>query len=166
MVEPVSARAENDPAVNLAPIEAEVGLPQWIFGMSRYAFAADGEIAVCYSSHGIDHLGVISPGSREIREVTTPFTSITSLGATPEGVVAIAASPARGVRRCAHRLRDARRWRNRSRAPSPRLEIDSAVFSVPQAIEFATSGDRTAHALYYKPTKPRRRGAGRRGGRR
>jgi len=34
------------------------------------------------------------------------------------------------------------------------ITLDPAAFAVPESIEFATSGGRTAHALFYRPTNP------------
>ncbi len=48
--------------VPVAPIEAEIGVPHWVFGQSRYAFLPDGRVAVAYASGGLDHLAVITPG--------------------------------------------------------------------------------------------------------
>ena len=38
--------------------------------------------------------------------------------------------------------------------PPRDLGVDPAWFSVPESIDFPTSGGRTAHALYYPPANP------------
>src|SRR3546814_20063457 len=37
-------------------LEAEIGTPQWVFGMSRYGFLADGRMVFAYAREGLDHL--------------------------------------------------------------------------------------------------------------
>ena len=44
---------------SLTNIEAEIGLPQWVFGQSRYAFVGD-EIWFVYREAGIDKLATLS----------------------------------------------------------------------------------------------------------
>ena len=45
----------------VAPLEAEIGVPHWVFGQSRYAFLPDGRVAIAYASGGLDHLAVVTP---------------------------------------------------------------------------------------------------------
>ena len=44
------------------PIEAEIGVPHWVFDQSRYAVLGDGRILVAYARDGLDHLGVVPAG--------------------------------------------------------------------------------------------------------
>lgn len=148
----------------LAPVEAEIGIPHWVFDNSRYAVLADGRILVAWFRHGLDHLGVIPAGGGAMVPLESPFTAISSVRAfgngavlvgastTSEAVVAVIDVPARpdidgSTTVLAAPLRAARD-----------LGLGTEWFSVPEPIEFPTTGDRTAHALFYPPTNPGFRG--------
>jgi hypothetical protein len=50
------------PSRNIAavlPMDAEFGQPQWVFGMSTYAFAGAGRLVCSYASKGLGRLGAI-----------------------------------------------------------------------------------------------------------
>ena len=141
-------RVDGERHVALAPMAAEFGAPQWGLDTARYGFLADGSIACVYTEHGIDHLGVIAPGAGAVREVATPFTAFTSIAAGPGGVAVIAGGPTTvaSIARIAlpggevaivQRSIDA--------------ALDPGYLSPARPIEFPTTGDRTAHALYYPP---------------
>jgi dipeptidyl aminopeptidase/acylaminoacyl peptidase len=142
-------RLDGDDAIAIAPIEAEVGVPQWVFGFSRYAFLPDGTIACVYTKEGNDVLGLIRPGSNCIEPLDTPFTTIDychttqdgkiwAIGASPtEFATIISVDPASGEVERIHR--------------SSKLEIDPGYVSVAEPIEFPTENDTTAHALFYAP---------------
>jgi dipeptidyl aminopeptidase/acylaminoacyl peptidase len=148
--------AEGGEPEHLAPMEAELGTPQWVFGLSTYAFLPDGRIACLYGRGPVWRLGLLEPGAgRRVSPLELEFTSfypprLRSLASgllatfaggptTPTALVTI--DPVGGavvevVRR------------------SQELEIDPAYLSVPRPVEFPTEGGQTAHALYYPPTNP------------
>ena len=70
-----TADGEVEPMVLM---EAEIGLPQWVFGESRYAFLSGDRVVFAYSREGFDHLAVRGPDG-VVRELDTPFTSIESV---------------------------------------------------------------------------------------
>ncbi len=45
---------------SLCPLEAEFGLPQWVFGMSTYAFIEPGQLLCTYLDRG--HVAAGAPG--------------------------------------------------------------------------------------------------------
>jgi dipeptidyl aminopeptidase/acylaminoacyl peptidase len=144
------------PVEAVAPIDAEIGVPQWVFDQSRYAELADGRILCAYARDGFDHLGVIEPGTHEVTELSTPFTSFASLSKFADGAVFVAASPTSepvvavvdlGPGSAEPTFAIVR--------PARDLGLDAAWLSVPRPITFATTpADQTAHALYYPPTNP------------
>ena len=73
--------AEVEP---LCEMEAEFGEPQWVFGMSSYAFVSDERIVCAYTERGRARLGVIDAATKELRPVETPYTDITYVRASPE----------------------------------------------------------------------------------
>ena len=135
----------------LAPMEAEFADPAWIFDRSTYGFLPDGAIVAVARTHGRDELFRIEPGHL-IGELETPFTELDALRVGPATVVALAGAPgdpAIVVRFDPVTLAPAGVLRRAST-----MTLDPASISRPEAIEFPTTGDRTAHGLYYPPTNP------------
>jgi dipeptidyl aminopeptidase/acylaminoacyl peptidase len=130
----------------LYPMEAEFGLPQWVFGMSTYAFESENRIVCAYIERGFSKLAIIDTATGLLEKIETPLTRIESVQATPGAAYFIAASPAEtaGVIRFDmdnHRFETLRR--------SSGLKIDPGYISVPQAVEFPTENGLTAHGFFY-----------------
>lgn len=137
----------------ITALEGEIGVPQWVFGQSRYAPLADGRILCAFARDGIDHLGVIEPDTNAITELTTPYTSLAALHAFGEGAVLVGASATIEPAVVLVDLPDGRIDPTLAVIRQPRdLGVDSAWFSVPEPITFPTTSDDHAHALYYRPT--------------
>ncbi|HEX9529923.1 MAG TPA: hypothetical protein VF954_02205, partial [Acidimicrobiales bacterium] len=153
--------ASPSAAEPLAPLDAEFGLPQWVFDQATYAFLADGTIACLWSSQGTVHLGLIDrPGVR--RELEVPYTSMNGLRAEGSEVVLVGAGPTRAPAIVRLDLGAGQRER-----PEPTVVSSVAApalgpgwTSKPEPIRFPTSGGRTAFALHYPPTHPDRTGTG------
>ena len=58
--------------------EAELGYPQWVFDLSRYAFLADGRIACIFTRAAIDGLELLDPESGRLEPLDLPYTSYAS----------------------------------------------------------------------------------------
>jgi dipeptidyl aminopeptidase/acylaminoacyl peptidase len=132
----------------LFEMEAEFGLPQWVFGMSTYAFESTERIVCTYSQNGASHLASLDTRTSELKVIETPYTSIGGLRAAPGRAVFHAGAPVEHeaiVRLDLHtgELTVLRR--------SSTLEIDGGYLSTPQAIEFPTESGLTAHAFFYPP---------------
>jgi dipeptidyl aminopeptidase/acylaminoacyl peptidase len=144
----------------VAPMAAEIGTPAWVFAQRRYAFLADGRVAIASTADGRDHLAVIDPISDptsqpvEIVQVETGFTALASLqryghglvfvGGSPDGepVIAMVDVPRRGAATVAV-IRSARS-----------LGLDPTWFPVPEAITLPTPDGEVTHAVFYAPTNP------------
>jgi len=135
----------------LAAMDAEFADPSWIFDRSSYGFLPDGAIVAIARANGRDHLYRIEPG-RLIGEVEMPFTELDALRATPTTIVAVAGAsgdPSIVARFDPVTLAPAGVLRRAST-----ITFDPAIISLPESIEFPTTGGRTAHGLYYPPTNP------------
>ncbi len=132
----------------LCEMEAEFGKPQWVFGMSTYAFESVERIICTYTSHGTWQLGNLDTRTRRLEPIGTPYTEITGVRACPGQAVFLAGSPGEAVSVISLDLGTGKRQVLRS---SSKLQVDSGFISQPQAIEFPTEGGRTAHALFYGP---------------
>jgi dipeptidyl aminopeptidase/acylaminoacyl peptidase len=139
----------------LATLEAEFADAPWTFDRSSYGFLPDGSVAAVARSGGRDHLYRIEPGTR-IAEVEMPFTELEWLRVGAHTVVALAGragDPSVIARFDPVTLAPAGVLRR-----ATTVTFDPAIIAEPESIEFPTAGDRTAHALYYRPTNPEFRG--------
>jgi dipeptidyl aminopeptidase/acylaminoacyl peptidase len=135
----------------LAPMAAEFGTPQWVFGMSTYAFVADGRIACIVSQDGMDRLVYVKPGQpTRVENANLPYTAFgRRLRANGNTLVFIAASATEAS--AVVRLDTSSGAREILRRSLDRA-IDAEYVSPPRAIAFPTEdGKATAYALYYRP---------------
>lgn len=140
--------------VPLAPMEAEFAYPQWAFGESRYAFLSGGRIACAYTLHGMEHLGMIHPGSGRVERLESEVTSVQPPHLASDGdetLVFVGGGPTLG--RSALRL-DVRTGRlDVLRSPIARLP-DHRYLSAPVPFTYKTGDGREAHGLFYRPANP------------
>jgi dipeptidyl aminopeptidase/acylaminoacyl peptidase len=136
----------------LAPMEAEFGTPQWVFGMSTYAFLEDGRVACVISQDGFDHIAFVRPAAgRSVEIAELPYSAISRrIRASGNTLLFVAASPTEAsavIRMDA--ATGAREVLRRGLESPP----DVGFVSRPRAISFPTAdGKATAHAIYYPPT--------------
>jgi dipeptidyl aminopeptidase/acylaminoacyl peptidase len=129
--------------------EAEFGLPQWVFGMSTYAFVSPGRIVCTYTESGSSYLAVLDTESGELEPLETPYSSIAYVRAdVAAGIVFRGSSPTEAA--CIVRL-DPSTGLHEVLRRSGDLEIDPDYLSVPEPVEYPTEDGRTAHAFYYPP---------------
>ncbi len=140
-------RLENEikPVVEM---EAEFGMPQWIFGMSTYAFESAQRLICTYTQNGKWQLAQIDLATDQLDVIETPYTGIAYLQASPGCAVFVGGSatePTAIVKldTTTQTLEVLRR--------SSRNEIDSGFISVPETIEFPTTQGQTSHAFFYPP---------------
>ncbi len=140
---------DGDQPRPLLPMEAEFGIPQWVFGLSRYTLLDDGTIACCYVQDGFDHLALLRPG-QQLEQLDLPYSWFSSLHAHGGTLVFNAASPTEPVSVVRMDLHTKERD---VLARSLAHDIDPKYLSRPRSIAFPTDNGRaTAFALYYPPT--------------
>ncbi|KPK90474.1 MAG: peptidase [Anaerolineae bacterium SM23_ 63] len=136
--------------IALAPIEADLGVPQWQFGFSRYAFLADGRVACVYNLDGIHHLGSIASDEGKIRPLETPLTSITFLRSNEDDVLYFVGGNFQQFPALLRMEVNTREIETVYRPPGEM--IDPGYLSIPESIEFPTEDGLSAYALFYPPT--------------
>ncbi len=142
-------RLDGGGARALAPMDAEFGTPQWVFGLSRYTFVGDGSIACFYVRDGFEHLALLRPG-QPLQTLDLPYTSYSGLHANGDTLVFSAASPTDAT---AVMHMDLRTGERQVLGRTLAHDLDSRYVSRPRPIAFPTgNGQVTAHALYYPPT--------------
>lgn len=65
---------------NICPMDAEFGLPQWVFGMSTYAFLED-RILCTYCVQGTWSLALLNPQTKKLTTLESPGTYFTQIRA-------------------------------------------------------------------------------------
>ncbi|HEU5015409.1 MAG TPA: S9 family peptidase [Roseiflexaceae bacterium] len=141
-------RWHNGEAQALAPMEAEWGVPQWVFGMSTYGIDADGHVIATVSKDGIGHVVVLEPDSGHLTWVPTPFTSLDGIRVQGHRAVFLGGMPTAPTALYDHDLRTGDTVALRR---SSDLEIDKGYLSEPQSIEFPTENGLTAYGIFYPP---------------
>jgi dipeptidyl aminopeptidase/acylaminoacyl peptidase len=137
--------------VPLCPHASEFGRPQWVFGMSSYAFADARTIVCVHGRGGEDRLALLDVATGGLRDLPLPFVAVDAVDAGRGRVACIAASPTRAAAVVAFRLGDAGVREERA---SSALELDPSALSCAEAIEVATPDGETTHAFYYAPRNP------------
>ncbi len=140
-------------ATPILPMDAEFGAPQWVFGVTTYGFPSDNTITARYTQSGDWKIGRVFLGPRSgtvppMATLELPYSNISGIVVTDKHAYAIAGSPTEAEALVEIDLMTGKLQVIRS---SSSAKIDPAYTSVPEAIEFPTSGGKTAHAFYYPP---------------
>jgi dipeptidyl aminopeptidase/acylaminoacyl peptidase len=142
----------------LVEIEAEIGEPQWMLGLGRYAILADGRVVFARSRDGFEGLAVrLVDGT--VTDLELPYTFVTNVWVAADSeLVLVAGTPTTepsvsrvvlGTGAAVESVVPLRPARDLGE-----LGVDASYVSVPEAIEFPSQGGRTAHALLYSPKNP------------
>ncbi|QBD80171.1 S9 family peptidase [Ktedonosporobacter rubrisoli] len=128
--------------------EAEFGVPQWIFGMSTYAFASAQSIICWYTAKGIEHLARLDTTNGQLTPIELPYSTFTNIQASNGYAVFEAASPAED-----QTLLQLNLSANKAEVlrQASKVKVKQAYISEPQSIEFPTENGLSAYAYYYPP---------------
>ncbi|MEE3715688.1 prolyl oligopeptidase family serine peptidase [Tumidithrix elongata RA019] len=135
----------------LCPMEAEFGLPQWVFGMSTYAFVSAERLICSYTQKGRWYLATLDLSSKSLQPLDTPYTQISGLQATKEKVAFLAGSPTQATAIVQINLSTGKSQILRC---SSDLAISASYISIPEAVEFPTENGLTAYGFFYPPQNP------------
>ena len=136
---------------------SEIGGPQWVFGVQRWAELSDGRLAVVVTTAAVDALGVL-PGDGTVTPIDTAFVEINRIATTDRNTILIsgatATAPAAlvevdpgGDTVAVHR-------------PPDEIGVGSEWFSSAQAVTCPVTGSgsgrpgRETHAFVYLPSAP------------
>lgn len=135
--------------VPIFEIDAEIGVPQWVFGYSRYAFLSDGRIACIVDKNGFEYVALLDTRSSKRTKLELPYTvfaSIRSDGADTVFFPAASGTRAAEVVSCRSNGKSTKVLKR-----SLEIKIGRGHVSEPEAIEFPTSNGLTSYALFYPP---------------
>jgi dipeptidyl aminopeptidase/acylaminoacyl peptidase len=141
-------RNEDGSVESLHEMQAEFGMPQWVFGMSMYAFESAERIICAYIEKGSWRLASLETRTGKFETVETPYTDITYLRASAGRAVFRGGSPTSPASIVQLDLQTGQMEVLRR---SNGLQIDPGYFSTAQPVEFPTENGQTAHAFFYPP---------------
>ncbi len=142
-------RANGESIECLHKMEAEFGAPQWVFGLSTYAFESADKIVCAYVEKGIWSLATIDTRAKTFQQVETSYSEISYVRAANNRAVFRAGSPRESF---AILRMDLTTGETSKLQQASKVEIDPRYISEPIAVEFPTGNGLTAHGFYYAPT--------------
>jgi dipeptidyl aminopeptidase/acylaminoacyl peptidase len=137
----------------IAPMTAEFGQPQWVFGMAAYAVTARDRIVCTYTEAGLGHLAVVDLATGALHPFKTSFTQFASVRAHGNQAAFIAGAPAHPTSVVVIDLTTGQyRILKKATEILDQSNRPIADYLAPlEAIEFPTSGGRSAYGLFYRP---------------
>ncbi|MGH2345345.1 MAG: S9 family peptidase [Chloroflexota bacterium] len=141
-------RLEAGAPAPLYPMEAEFGVPQWVFGQSTYAFAGPTRLVCAYGSRGKQYLAVLDTENHTFTPIDSGYDDFGDIQAMATHALCVAASPTAAPAIVRIALADGKVDVLKT---SSDITVDPGYLSTPQAIEFPTEGGVIAHAIFYPP---------------
>ncbi len=128
---------------------AEYAHPQWVFGMSAYAFVNDTSLVAASNTGGIWGLSRIDIETGEEMPITSPYTDFDDIHGGNGRLLFVGSSPTQGS---AIVCLDVASGTFEELVHGSTLTIDPGYISTPEAIEYPTENGLTAYGFYYPPT--------------
>ena len=141
-------RSANGLVECLHEMDAEFALPQWVFGLSTYAFGSVDKIVCAFVEKGIWKLGTIDTRTRQFDHIETPFSEISFVQAAPGRAIFRAGGPTEPF---SIGEMDLTSGKTKLLRRATKIDIDASYISEPQPVEFPTENGLTAHGFYYPP---------------
>lgn len=136
---------------NLCPMEAEFGVPAWVFGRPTYAFLPDGQIACMVVEKGVDSLGILDPATKTLEKPDLPFTLVQNLVTYEDKVYFFGAGPTLPISIVSY---DPKTNNCKVVKQSFDVPITDEWISKGEIIEYPSLDGKTGYAFYYPPTNP------------
>jgi len=145
----------EDGPENLLDMDAEFGLPHWVFGLSTFGFLREDRILAAYTREGTWKIAEIDTEFGDMEERTTPMTEIQSMWIGGDLAIVKGGSPSMphslmrldlksGVMDVIRRSTD--------------IYIEPDMLSVPEPIVFSNREGGHSHAFFYPPRNQEFRG--------
>jgi len=132
----------------LYPMEAEFGMPQWIFGMSTYGFTSENNILCTYTKNGMWYLALLDINNKTFTPIENTF-SETFFLQCGKGFAAFFGSSS--TQPWTLVKMDFRTNKIDPIKQAFEVAVDTEYLSNAQPISFPTTNGKTAHAIYYAP---------------
>jgi dipeptidyl aminopeptidase/acylaminoacyl peptidase len=135
----------------VCPMSAEFAGPAWTFGDRWFGFLGGDSILACFTEAGRWHLAQIASATGRLTRLPLPYTELSGISIADGQAVLRAGAPDRPA---AILLFEPASGQLRELCTSGMLPVDPIWLARPEAIEFASGPDQSAHALVYPPTNP------------
>ncbi len=142
-------RRDGDQVRPVLSMDAEFGMPQWLFGMSTFAFESAQRLICSFTREGTWRLAEIELTADKLQVIDTPYTDIACLQAAP-GIAAFIGGTVKEPAAVVRLDLDSKSPEILQRS-SP-VDLDDGFIAIPQSVEFPTADELRAHAFFYKPT--------------
>ena len=139
---------QNGKTKPLFNMEAEFGLPQWVFGMSTYGFASAEKLICTYTQNGVWYLANVQTDTQKLEKIKTDYTSIESVQVNAQIAVFIGGSPSQFPSVVKLDLNTQFPYIIRS---SCNIELQPEYLSTSQTIKFPTANGLRSYAFFYPP---------------
>ncbi|HET9203143.1 MAG TPA: prolyl oligopeptidase family serine peptidase [Acidimicrobiia bacterium] len=144
-------RLDGDAVKPLLAMDADFGVPAWIFGYRTYGFLSGGRILTTFWEDGIDHLGIIAPKGGRLTPLPDELTCHNFLvtdGESRAWFVGFGTQTPSAIYQLdvdADVLEVIR---------ANRMPVEPAYVPTPRVITFPTGDGEVAHAVHYPPANP------------
>jgi dipeptidyl aminopeptidase/acylaminoacyl peptidase len=136
----------------VAPMEAELGHPQWNLGNSVYAFGGASRVVAAYSRAGLSKLALVERATGRLTDIPLPFSTIDSVRSDGADRVTFVAGGPRTAPAVV--LYDLAAATHRILAKASDLADDTRIsrhFTSAEPVTFPTTSGEVAHGLFYPP---------------
>ncbi|MCZ6827411.1 MAG: S9 family peptidase [Gammaproteobacteria bacterium] len=147
-------RFRDDATEVVIPEQAECGVPQWVFGMSTYAFPDSDHVVIATTRDGSWQLSRFGLATGRREALASDWTSIEGVAADDGCILILAGGGARALSVVSIDPQGA------ETVLKSAIDgvLDQSTISKPQAITYATSDGDQAHGFFYPPSNPVYRG--------
>ena len=132
----------------LCPMDAEFGMPPWVFGYINYGFESADRLICTYSQEGIFYLASVDMPTGQLTAIDLPYTDIGGVQVATGKVVFNAGS---ATEPGAIVQLDLTTQNLTVLQRSSHLALASGYLSLPQPITFPTTDNQVAYGFYYPP---------------
>jgi len=131
----------------LAPQEAEFGRPLWLLGWSTYALESATRIVCAFTVRGTWYLASLDTRTGRLERLQTPYTDLRFVQAAPGRAIFVAGSPTEAVAVVQRDMEGQLTVLRRSSG----VTVPAGYLATPEALEFPTADNQTAHGFFYRP---------------
>ena len=141
-------RLDGNHAEPLCPMNAEFGLPQWVFGQRLYDFESPTHIICSYTTKGIWYLARLNTTNSHLDVFDLPYTDFGNILVRGSQALMTASSPSQP-----HSIIqiDCSTSQIKILRQSVNFTLPKKYVSVPKSIAYPAKDGATAHAFYYPP---------------
>ncbi len=141
-------RLDGDSQTALCPMQAEFGMPYWVFGMRTYGFVDARRILCCYAVNGAWRLGLLDAERGAIDAVETDASAIAQIACGGGLLCYLAGTPTRPDEL---RLLNLETGKERVVRRAAQIEVPGGFVSEGEEVSFPTADGETAYGYFYAP---------------